>query len=112
MDLSAHFPRVGVALEWHWSKPGLPTRCGGPGVTLEGCLWRQAGLIAKSTRECQGGTCGASKVGGECWHWFPQVSGYLGLGRGMEMDPPCTFFFPEESPTDLCHSCMHSKSIQ
>lgn len=41
-----------------------------------------------STGELGGKAHGVSKIGNECSHWFPQVSGYLGWGcEGREMVP-------------------------
>lgn len=59
-------------------------------------LWRDAcwgGWLGwdTSTEECWDTACHASKIDGECWKWFVQVSGYLGWGKGRNMAPTSTF---------------------
>lgn len=51
----------------------------------------EAGRLDTWVHKRKGSNCGACKVGGKCWHWFPQVYGYVGPERGREMALPCTF---------------------
>jgi len=65
-------------------------------------LWRdscggwQVGW-GRTAGEPGGGAQSASKIGGECSCWLLQMSGYLGCGRGREMEPANNFVLGEVS---------------
>lgn len=81
--LSSLLPRAVVTLEWHSSLLGLLAECVGTGVVLEGSLLPDLGRLdgLSGRRACGVKAHGASKIGGQCLYWFPQVAS-LGWGLG------------------------------
>ena len=49
-----------------------------------GMLPSGAGWMGRPEEESRGKARGPRKIGGECLHWFLQVSSCAGLGRGEE----------------------------